>query len=190
MVNNFAYPACKDCLLSIVCGKLQIHGEDEKAAASAKDTKGKVRRRQAKNESGNDANLQEGKDQSSWRLLADTDSNTCFYCAVLGFAGKRGAKASSVCLVAPRPVGERSVFCTADLDGGIHVCAAIAEPFAAGYDAEKHHDELADCVHNFLSVVSGWLGAVLARQQPAVDCAAVVHHSQTDSKLNHQADGR
>ena len=76
-----------------------------------------------------------------------------------------------------RPVSDGPLFCATHSDGGEHVLHAEAEPGTARSHAGKNHAVDANCLHLFLFMVPGGLGALLALQQLAVNGTAIPHQS-------------
>ncbi|CAG9190771.1 conserved hypothetical protein [Burkholderia vietnamiensis] len=77
-----------------------------------------------------------------------------------------------------RPVAARSVLHPAGADGRVDVRADEPEPDAAGPGPGEDDEVHADRVLGDVLLLPGRPGAVLRREQRAVDRAAVLHHAQ------------
>ena len=170
--------------LPAVGRQLQVDGENAQGGAADEAPAGAPRRRPATALPGDDGALQEGEGEPPWRLPADAPADAGVHRALLGALRERGAPPGAVLPLDRRPRLDGPVLRAAHPHGRLDVLPADAEPADAGPDAGAHHEDDAHHVHRALPLLPVRARALLARQQPAVHGAAVVHH------LPHRTGGR
>ena len=114
--------------LSLEPGQRPFHGQNAHRRAAHETDPGHLQGRSGKTRSRHDGAVQEGKDQSARRLLADAGADSLLHLVLSGAARERGNAPGAVSAVGQRSLLARSLLRVAAADGRRHVRAVQAEP--------------------------------------------------------------